>query len=125
METAHMTTDPTQPEALAELAAKLTAIEAETLSAWSEMEVGYGFGFRAAAKYCKTPASGIRRAVRALARKGMLEYQRSLYNDDGTMGAGYTITEAGAARLGAIEDARMRKLSDAALRTFLTQPEGE
>lgn len=41
----------------------------------------------------------VRRSVRALARKGLADYQRGLYTDDGEMaGAGYAATEAGVAR---------------------------
>ena len=37
----------------------------------------------------------VRRHVRALARKGLAEYKRGLWNDDGPAGAGYCITNAG------------------------------
>jgi hypothetical protein len=86
--------------------AALTAMERETLTAWREIEVGYGFGFGTAAERCDTPRHNIRRAVRSLARKGMLEYARSLFwEDEPKMGAGYTLTEAGAEVIGAMEDA--------------------
>lgn len=96
-------------------AVTLSATEEETLTAWDECEEGYGFGFRLVAENCKTPKPAIRRSVRALARKGLLEYAQSLCSEDGKMGAGYTITKAGLAYLSDVEerkwnafDARMR-----------------
>ena len=42
----------------------------------------------------------IRRACRSLARKGLAEYMRGLWTEDGEMaGAGYGITKAGVERL--------------------------
>jgi len=77
-------------------ALQLTALEDQTLLAWRDCGVDYGFGFKVAADRCPTAPHLIRRVVRSLARKGALEYARSLYNeDDGSMGAGYTLTEAG------------------------------
>ncbi len=39
----------------------------------------------------------IRRACRSLARKGLAEYGRALWNDDGPAGSGYCATKAGEA----------------------------
>lgn len=79
---------------------KLTALESQTLVAWRDCETGYGFGFNEAAKLSGTPRHLVRRVVRSLARKGMLQYARALYwEDEPKMGAGYTLTEAGANRI--------------------------
>lgn len=37
----------------------------------------------------------VRRAVRSLARKGLAEYRRGLWSDDGPAGAGYCCTKEG------------------------------
>jgi hypothetical protein len=76
---------------------RLSEIETDVLSAWESVYVGFGFGFAVAAERCATPRHQIRRAVRALARKGALEYCRCLWDDDdGTpKGGGYTLTELG------------------------------
>lgn len=41
----------------------------------------------------------VRRIVRCLARKGLAEYWRGLWSDDGPAGGGYCITPAGRAKL--------------------------
>jgi hypothetical protein len=74
---------------------KLSAIEAETLTAWRDCDDGWGFGFSKAAVRCSTPLHQMRRSVRALARKGLLQYERCLFSDDGVMGAGYALTRKG------------------------------
>ena len=80
---------------------KLSKIEAEIFSAWEDVEVGFGFGFSEAAKRSGVEEHRIRRAVRALARKGALEFCRTLFDEnDGEMcGAGYVLTEAGRAHI--------------------------
>lgn len=84
---------------------RLSKMEAQTLIAWRDCDVGYGFGFKVAAKRCPTPPQSIRRAVRALARKGALEYSRVLFfEDEGLMGAGYILTEDGAAIIREMEE---------------------
>lgn len=81
--------------------ARLTALEVQTLKAWDQCSVGYGFCFKTAAKHCETPPHLIRRVVRSLARKGMLAYARTLYEEDEPrISAGYTLTKAGAMLLG-------------------------
>lgn len=80
---------------------KLSKLEQQALTAWRDCQVGYGFGFRMVERHSETPSHLIRRVVRSLARKGMVEYCRSLFNEDeGTMGAGYTLTEQGSKFLG-------------------------
>lgn len=39
----------------------------------------------------------VRRACRSLARKGLAEYGRGLWNDEGPAGSGYCATKAGVA----------------------------
>ena len=88
---------------------KLSAIETDVLTAWDDVSVGYGFGFKAAADRCNTPLHQIRRAVRALARKGMLEHCRCLWDEDEGIpkGGGYTLTELGRERLEPIISERL------------------
>ncbi len=53
--------------------------------------------FRYIAKETGLNERKVRHAVRALARKGLAEYVRGLFNDDGvTAGSGYRATEKGA-----------------------------
>lgn len=76
---------------------RLSETEGKALRAWANCEVGFGFGFKVAAERSGVPSHQIRRAVRALARKGALEFQRTLFDEyDGAMvGAGYVLTEYG------------------------------
>ena len=74
----------------------LTAFEMTALSAWLDVETGYGFGFNTVAERSGIDRSKVRRVVRALARKGAVEYSRSLFwEDSGKMGAGYSLTSKG------------------------------
>lgn len=76
---------------------KLSSIEADVMTAWDGLPVDCGFGFKAAAKRCSTPQHQIRRAVRALARKGLLKHCHCLWDEgEGTpKGGGYILTDAG------------------------------
>ena len=97
-------TNPPEAADIAKLAASLGERERETLRAWRDCAVGYGFGFDTAAKLCDTPRRYIRTAVRSLARKGLLEYARALYwEDEPKMGAGYTLTKAGSEALSKLD----------------------
>lgn len=54
------------------------------------------FHFRHFERATGLPRDEVRRRVRALARKGLLQYERGLWTDDGEMaGSGYSITEKG------------------------------
>ena len=54
------------------------------------------FNFKGITKRCDVEPHLIRRVVRALARKGLAQYERSLWCDDGMpAGAGYRCTDAG------------------------------
>lgn len=53
-------------------------------------------GFAAIGRRTGLDRATVRRAVRALARRGFAEYQRGLYTYEGRFaGAGYRITDAG------------------------------
>ena len=62
-----------------------------------EYEEGYGIFFRTIAKRTRLSVPKVRIAVRALARKGLAEYLRGLFDEyDGLLiGSGYTATRAG------------------------------
>lgn len=61
-------------------------------------EPGWGFSFRALADISGLPQKTIRRTVRALTRKGLAQYERVLWDEDGIpAGAGYSLTQAGSA----------------------------
>ena len=59
------------------------------------------FSFRVIAAEAGIPAKGVRRPVRALARKGLAIYERGLWRWDGggPAGAGYRLTELGLAEV--------------------------
>lgn len=85
---------------------KLSATEAKVLVAWRDCAVGYGFPFKVAAKRSGVDEHKIRRAVRALARKGAVEFERSLWDecDGGMIGAGYVLTKVGSDYLDSQEE---------------------
>lgn len=57
-------------------------------------------GFNPIVKRLEMQRSDVRRIVRHLARKGLAEYWRGLWSDDGQVaGAGYCVTEAGQSAL--------------------------
>ena len=69
---------------------------------WRALQVladGYNessFYFRGVAQESGLPLKIVRRIVRSLARKGLAEYNRGLFNDDGQVaGSGYGCTRAG------------------------------
>jgi hypothetical protein len=59
---------------------------------------GFGFlNFRGIAARTKLKRKEIRRAARSLARKGLAEFQKGLWTEDGEVaGSGYGCTKAGA-----------------------------
>lgn len=62
----------------------------------SEYEKGSGFYFRGIAKHARMRRKDVRLACRSLARKGLAQYERGLFNDDGGLaGSGYSLTTAG------------------------------
>lgn len=80
---------------------KLTGYEAKVLQAWEGTGSDFGvLSFRAIAVRAEIDLSKVRRAVRALARKGLTKYVRVSWTDEGELyGAGYDITEAGRSAL--------------------------
>jgi len=79
--------------------------EARCLIAWRGMQQGYCLNFRGVAARCDVEPDNIRRVVRSLARKGLLSFERGLFNDDGELaGSGYGLTAAGEERLAAVSD---------------------
>lgn len=64
--------------------------------AYSPDEWG-AYAFASLSRQTKLEVKDVRRACRSLAKKGLAQYERSLWNDDGPAGAGYRATEEGAA----------------------------
>jgi DNA-binding transcriptional MocR family regulator len=63
--------------------------------------------FRYIAKELKLEITQVRRACRALARKGLAEYVRGLFDDDGMVaGSGYCATKEGALLINACKDCK-------------------
>lgn len=61
-------------------------------------------GFAPIMEATKMSRRVVRRCVRALARKGLAEYHRSTWDDDGNpRGAGYCCTRAGAEKFEALD----------------------
>lgn len=76
---------------------RLSKLEAQALTAWRDTCPEFNaISFSAVASRSGLPSHQVRRVVRALARKGMTEYMRATWTDDGEfMGAAYGITDAG------------------------------
>ena len=73
------------------------------LTALAENE-GYFFGFATLMFETKMERRDVRRIVRHLARKGLTEYAKGLWNEDGEpCGSGYRITDQGMATLSSQE----------------------
>jgi hypothetical protein len=77
---------------------RLSDREARCLHAWEDVGTEYCLNFRGVSQRCTIEARNIRRVVRSLARKGLLEFQRGLFDEcDGSVaGAGYSLTPLGA-----------------------------
>jgi len=77
---------------------KLVGYEAQAFKAWSECSEDFSvIGFQAVSDRTGLDLSKVRRAVRGLARKGLLQFHRMSWTDEGTPhGAGYGLTKAGA-----------------------------
>ena len=71
--------------------------ETRCLNAWDGIDSGYCLNFRGISQRCTIEAHNVRRVVRSLARKGLLEFQRGLFDDcDGSVaGSGYGLTPLG------------------------------
>jgi hypothetical protein len=86
---------------------KLSVREACCLQAWNGIGHGYCLNFKGVARGCDIEPYNVRRVVRALARKGLVEFHRGLFDesDGGVAGAGYGLTPAGEAWLSGISEA--------------------
>lgn len=75
---------------------KLGPVETKVFSAWRNADPDWAYPFAAVSERSGVPLRQIRRAVRSLARKGLVVYLRGLFTDEGyTAGSGYALTEAG------------------------------
>lgn len=75
---------------------KLPLVEQKALGAWSGYEVGWGLPFDTVASHAGIDRKKVRRAVRALARKGLLQLHAVFNEDDGKiMGRCYCLTPEG------------------------------
>lgn len=79
----------------------LTEAHRKVLTAWQFCHEDFGcLTFNTIASNSGVERSRIRRIVRHLARKGMTEFHRGLWTEDGMpAGSGYAITAAGRATL--------------------------
>lgn len=76
---------------------KLTGYEKSAFKAWAECDEDYSIlSFKAIAHRAEMDISKVRRAVRGLARKGLVEFSRVSWSDEGVVGgAGYGLTKDG------------------------------
>ena len=76
---------------------KLTGYELQAFKAWEECAFDYSvLSFDTVSNRTGLERSKVRRAVRALARKGLLKFYQMSWTDEGTPhGAGYGLTELG------------------------------
>ena len=93
-----------------------SALEAKVLAAWDNGDCypeSDGLSFDGIATLSGVPRQKIRRAVRALARKGYTQYHRAMWSDDGEpRGAGYGLTEKGWALIGRWRDDAAGRMSN-------------
>ncbi|MFC5423014.1 hypothetical protein ACFPOB_26040 [Bosea eneae] len=82
---------------------RLSERERKALAALCEVEGDFAFmSFASIARRSGLHAGDVRRSVRALARKGMAQFGKGLWCDDGRpAGSGYCATESGRLRIGA------------------------
>jgi hypothetical protein len=84
----------------------LLGYEAKCFEAWRDLDPDFSvlsFGSIATRSGC--PREKVRRAVRALARKGLVIFCQSAWSDDGLpCGAGYGLTPAGVEHFAATEN---------------------
>jgi hypothetical protein len=82
---------------------RLSERETKALAALCEVEGDFAFmSFASIARRSGLHSGDVRRTVRALARKGMAQFGKGLWCDDGRpAGSGYCATESGRLRIGA------------------------
>ena len=78
---------------------KLHGYEAQAFKAWENCDRDFSvMSFAVIASKAGVEKAKVRRAVRGLARKGLVVFVRVSWTDDGELyGAGYGLTDAGAA----------------------------
>ncbi len=75
---------------------KLGPIEARVFTAWKDTDPDWAYPFRSIAKHSGVERHHIRRAVRSLARKGLVVFRKGLFTEDGEVaGSGYALTHTG------------------------------
>ncbi|MGO4196872.1 hypothetical protein AB4Z13_16065 [Rhizobium sp. YAF28] len=76
---------------------KLAGYEAQAFKAWKDCQEDFSIlGFKTVASRAGLDPKKVRRAVRGLARKGLVEFHRVSWTDEGVpCGAGYGLTKAG------------------------------
>jgi hypothetical protein len=76
---------------------KLVGFEAQAFNAWKECSEDFSIiGFKTVASRTGLDQRKVRRAVRGLARKGLVQFYRVSWTDEGIpCGAGYGLTKAG------------------------------
>lgn len=76
----------------------VSAREMQALNALAGICEEHYLNFKAIARRSKLDPAHVRRSVRALARKGLAEYAKGLWTDEGDLaGSGYRATAAGRA----------------------------
>ena len=80
---------------------ELRGYEKQAFTAWADLDKDFSvLSFKRVSQVSGVEEHRIRRAVRGLARKGLVEFHRCCWDEDGEMrGAGYGLTTAGAAIL--------------------------
>jgi transcription initiation factor IIE alpha subunit len=75
---------------------QVSDMQERVLKVLATLENGYSMYFREIAKRTRLSKRQVRLAARALTRKGLAEYTRGLFDDDGhVMGSGYGCTRLG------------------------------
>ena len=78
-------------------APKLSTLESKCMAAWRGCDPDFGYlSFAGISCRSGVPQHLTRRVTRALARKGMVQFARGLWDEDGEMrGSGYGLTKCG------------------------------
>jgi hypothetical protein len=86
----------------------LSKTETAVFRAWEGVDADFGYlSFKAVSEDSGVEIHRIRRAVRSIARKGLLQFSKGLWTDEGQLyGSGYGLTEAGREHLNRLFQAR-------------------
>lgn len=94
----HRTSGGSVTEGLPKPAPSISEREMKALNALAGTGEEYYLNFKSVARRSGLDPQHVRRSVRALARKGLAEYGRGLWTEDGELaGSGYRATPAGRA----------------------------